>query len=296
METFIPPIRHLHALAFFLRAIAAIGSRRMIELTVAFGLSLAIGLLVATVCHAAESVVRRDVLPPPAPEFKGKIGTTYKESVPDFAPAIPPAAPAGAPNVVLIVLDDVGFGQLSSYGGPIHTPNIDRLAAEGLRYNNFHTTALCSPSRGALLTGRNHHEIGLAAITEAATGYPASNGTIPKSAGTIAEVLKQNGYNTMAVGKWRLTPYTAYTSAGPFDHWPLGMGFEKYYGFLGGETDQWAPLLVQDNHFIDTPKRPGYHLSEDLVDHAIVDIRDQRQANTGRPFFMTLPSFSVPQG
>ena len=224
----------------------------------------------------------------PAPEFKGKIGETYRDSVPDFGPAMPVAAPAGAPNVILIVLDDVGYGQLSSYGGPIQTPNLDRLGAEGLRYNNFHTTALCSPSRGALLTGRNHHEIGLAAITEAATGYPGSNGSIPKSAGTIAEVLKQNGYNTIALGKWHLTPYTAYTSAGPFDHWPLGMGFEKYYGFLGGETDQWAPLLVQDNHFIDTPKRPGYHLSEDLVDHAISDIRDQQQANTGRPFFLYL--------
>ena len=263
-------------------------SRLTIQRSAAFGLALSVGLLGATGSQAAESVVRRDILPAPAPEFRGKIGTTYKDSVPDFGPAMPVAAPAGAPNVVLIVLDDVGFGQLSSYGGPIHTPNIDRLAAEGLRYNNFHTTALCSPSRGALLTGRNHHEIGLAAITEAATGYPGSNGSIPKSAGTIAEVLKQNGYNTMALGKWHLTPYTAYTSAGPFDHWPLGMGFEKYYGFLGGETDQWAPLLVQDNHFVDTPKRPGYHLSEDLVDHAISDIRDQQQANTGRPFFMYL--------
>jgi len=237
---------------------------------------------------AAESSVQRDVLPPAPPEFKGKIGLTYKDSVPDFGPAVPPKAPDGAPNVLVIVLDDVGFGQLGSYGGPINTPNLDRLAAEGLRYNNFHTTALCSPSRAALLTGQNHHAVGLAAITEAATGYPGSNGTIPKSAATIAEILKQNGYNTMALGKWHLAPYTAYTAAGPFDHWPLGMGFEKYYGFLGGETDQWAPLLVQDNHPLDPPKRPGYHLSEDLVDRAIADIRDQQQANTGRPFFMYL--------
>ncbi|MDR3473293.1 MAG: arylsulfatase, partial [Devosia sp.] len=251
-------------------------------------MTLAVGLFATVGAHAQEAGPSREILPVPAPEFKGKIGTTYKDSVPDFGPALSVMAPAGAPNVILIVLDDVGYGHLSSYGGPIHTPNLDRLGAEGLRYNNFHTTALCSPSRGALLTGRNHHEIGLAAITEAATGYPGSNGSIPKSAGTIAEVLKQNGYNTMALGKWHLTPYTAYTAAGPFDHWPLGMGFEKYYGFLGGETDQWAPLLVQDNHFIDTPKRPGYHLSEDLVDHAISDIRDQQQANTGRPFFMYL--------
>ena len=230
----------------------------------------------------------RSVLPPPTPEFKGKIGQTYKDSTPDWAPALPLSAPAGAPNVLLIVLDDVGFGHIGSYGGPIETLNLDKLAAGGLRYNNFHTTALCSPSRGALLTGRNHHAIGLAAITEAATGFPGNYGSIPKSAATIAETLKQNGYNTMAFGKWHLAPYTAYTSAGPFDRWPLGMGFEKWYGFLGGETDQWAPNLAKDNTFIQTPKRPGYHLTEDLVDQTIAGIRDQQQANTGRPFFAYL--------
>ena len=190
--------------------------------------------------------------------------------------------------MLLIVLDDVGYGQLGSYGGPIATPNLAKLAATGLRYNHFHTTALCSPSRGALLTGRNHHAIALAAITEAATGYPGNYGSIPKSAAFVSETLKQNGYNTMALGKWHLTPYTAYTSAGPFDRWPLGQGFEKFYGFLGGETDQWAPLLAQDNSFIDTPTRPGYHLTEDLVDRTIASIRDQQQANTGRPFFTYL--------
>jgi arylsulfatase len=232
--------------------------------------------------------VDRTVLPPPAPEFKGKIGPNYKESTPDFSPALPVTAPDGAPHVLVIVLDDVGYGHLGCYGGPIATPNIDRLAASGLRYSNFHTTALCSPSRAALLTGRNHHAVAMAAITEAATGFPGNYGSIPKSAATIAEVLKQNGYNTNAIGKWHLAPYTAYTAAGPFDRWPLGMGFEKYYGFLGGETDQWAPLLAQDNHFIDTPARPGYHLTADLCDRAIADIRDQQQANTGRPFFTYL--------
>jgi arylsulfatase len=219
------------------------------------------------------------------PDLFGRIGQTYNDSTPDWRPALPLQAPDGAPNILLIVLDDVGFGQLGSYGGPIETPSIDRLAAQGLRYANFHTTALCSPTRGALLTGRNHHAIGLAAITEAATGFPSNYGSIPKSAATIAEVLKQNGYNTFALGKWHLAPYTASTAAGPFDRWPLGMGFEKFYGFIGGETDQWAPLLVQDNQFIETPKRDGYHLSADLVDRAIAFIRDQQQANTGRPFF-----------
>ena len=230
----------------------------------------------------------RKVLPTTPPDFQGKIGSTYKDSTPDWKPAEPLQAPTGAPNVLVIVLDDVGFGQLGCYGGPIQTPNIDKLAGRGLRYSNFHTTALCSPSRGVLLTGRNHHAIGLAAITEGATGFPGNYGTIPKSAATIAEVLKQNGYNTMALGKWHLAPYTAFTSAGPFDRWPLGMGFEKYYGFLGGETDQWAPLLVQDNQFAETPIRAGYHLTQDLVDHTITYIRDQQQANTGRPFFTYL--------
>ncbi len=186
------------------------------------------------------------------------------------------------------MLDDVGFGQLGCYGGPIETPNIDRLAASGLRYTNFHTTALCSPTRGAFLTGRNHHSIGLAAITEAATGFPSNFGSIPKSAGTIAEMLKQNGYNTLAFGKWHLAPYTAYTAAGPFDRWPLGMGFERYYGFIGGETDQWSPLLVRDNHMIEEDREEGYHLTADLVDQTISHIRDQQQANTGRPFFAYL--------
>ena len=230
----------------------------------------------------------RTVLPSIQPEFKGKIGKNFKESTPDWNPALPMKAPAGAPNIILVVLDDVGYGHLGCYGGPIQTPNIDKLASTGLRYNNFHTTALCSPSRGVLLTGRNHHAIGLAAITEGATGFPGNYGNIPKSAAMIPETLKQNGYNTMALGKWHLAPYTAYTAAGPFDRWPLGMGFEKYYGFLGGETDQWAPLLCQDNHFIDTPTRNGYHLTEDLVDHTINYIRDQQQANTGRPFFTYL--------
>ena len=254
-------------------------------------LVLAIGSLAvagSTLARAEAAELDRTVLPPSPPAFKGKIGFNYKDSTPDWAPALPLSAPEGAPNVLLIVLDDVGFGHLGCYGGPVETPNLDQLAARGLRYNNFHTTALCSPSRGALLTGRNHHAIGLAAITEAATGFPGNYGNIPRSAATIAETLKQNGYNTLALGKWHLAPYTAYTAAGPFDRWPLGLGFEKYYGFLGGETDQWAPLLVQDNHFIEAPTKPGYHLTEDLVNRAIADIRDQQQANTGRPFFLYL--------
>jgi len=230
----------------------------------------------------------RTILPLPVPEFRGTIDSLYITSRPDWNPVKAVQAPEGAPNVLIIVLDDVGYGQLGCYGGPIETPNIDALAATGIRYTNFHTTALCSPTRGALLTGRNHHAIGLAAITEAATGYPGNFGSIPKSAAFIPEVLRLNGYNTMALGKWHLAPFTAYTAAGPFDRWPLGQGFEKFYGFIGGETDQWAPLLVQDNQFIEIPSGEGYHVTEDLADKTIAYIRDQQQANTGRPFFAYL--------
>ncbi|MDA8239340.1 MAG: arylsulfatase [Nitrospiraceae bacterium] len=230
----------------------------------------------------------QEVLPRPEQPFKGKIDRFYKDSTPDWSPAAPVLPPANAPNIVVIVLDDIGFGQLGSYGGSIQTPNMDRLAADGLRYNSFHTAALSSPSRAALLTGRNHHSVAMSTISEVGTGFPSSYGAIPKSSATVAEVLKQNGYNTFALGKWHLAPYWSYTAAGPFDRWPLGMGFERYYGFLSGETDQWAPGLWYDNHRIPTPTRPGYHLSEDLVDKSIEFIHDQQQANTGRPFFLYL--------
>ena len=228
---------------------------------------------------------RRLNLPYPGAEYKGKIDSTYQTSVPDFGPALPLAAPEGAPNIVVVLLDDVGYGQLGCYGGLIETPNIDKLAQQGIMYTNFHTTALCSPSRAALLTGRNHHSVGMAAITEAATGYPGNWGSIPKSAAFISEILKDNGYNTMAFGKWHLTPYTSYTASGPMDRWPLGEGFETFYGFLGGETDEWSPLLMLDNHAIDNNYKPGQHFSEDMTDKAIAGIRDQQQSNTGKPFF-----------
>lgn len=230
----------------------------------------------------------QEVLPRPEQPFKGNIDRTFKDSTPDWAPVAPVLPSKNAPNIVIIVLDDVGYGELGSYGSSIQTPYLDRLAADGLRYNSFHTTALSSPSRAALLTGRNHHANALSAITEGASGFPNNYGAIPKSSATVAEVLKQNGYNTFAVGKWHLTPYWAYAAAGPFDRWPLGMGFERYYGFLGGEQDHWVPALWYDNHRIPTPAGPGYHLSADLVDKSIEFVRDQQQAATGRPFFLYL--------
>ena len=199
-------------------------------------------------------------------------------------------APEGAPNVLMVVLDDIGFAQLGCFGGAIETPNIDRLAAGGLRYNRFHVTSVCSSTRACLLTGRNHHAVGMGLTQESVLGFPGYTGRIPKSAATLARILRDSGYNTMAVGKWHLAARGEYSAAGPFERWPLGMGFEKYYGFLGAETSQWAPELVRDNHHVDPPRSPeeGYHLTEDLADEAIRMILDQQHAAPRKPFFCYL--------
>jgi arylsulfatase A-like enzyme len=199
-------------------------------------------------------------------------------------------APEGAPNVVMVVLDDGGFAQLGCFGATIATPNIDRLAARGLRYNRFHVTSVCSSTRAALHTGRNHHAVGMGVTEEAALGFPGYTGRIPRSAAMLARLLKDAGYNTMSVGKWHMTPKTDYSAAGPFGQWPLGVGFERFYGFLGAETSQWAPELVRDNTHVDPPRTPeeGYHLTEDLVDVSIRMIQDQQQAESRKPFFLHL--------
>lgn len=220
--------------------------------------------------------------------FQGVIGRTWDESTPDWPERVKP--PAGAPNVLLVVLDDTGFSHLGCYGSTISTPNIDRLAAQGLRFSNFHTTALCSPTRASLLTGRNHHATGISCVTEAANGFPNNRGRISKQTGMLSEILRERGYNTFAVGKWHLLPVEEQTSAGPFDGWPLGRGFEHYYGFLSGETSQWNPELVMDNQRIQQPRRAedGYHLTEDLIDRAIGLLRDQRTVAPDRPFLCYL--------
>ena len=220
--------------------------------------------------------------------FPGVIGRTTDESSPAW-PA-PVRAKQGAPNVLYIVLDDTGFGQLGCFGSPIQTPNLDRIAANGLRYNNMHTTALCSPSRSCILTGRNHHANGMAAITELASGYPGYNGVVPFENGFLSEMLVEHGYNTYAVGKWHLTPSNQETAAGPYTRWPLARGFERFYGFLGGDTSQWYPDLVYDNHQVEPPATPeeGYHLSEDLVDKAIGFITDAKQIDPDKPFYLNL--------
>ena len=217
--------------------------------------------------------------------FEGTIGRTLDESEPHFKPVVHPGA--DAPNVLVILYDDLGFSHLNCFGSTLHTPHADRLAEGGLRYTNFHVTPLCSPTRAALLTGRNHHTVGLRGVANMASGFPAMTGEITHNAATMAEVLKSNGYGTWAVGKWHLVNMEDASSVGPFDNWPTQRGFDRFYGFLQGETDQFTPELTRDQHHIDPPATPeeGYHVSEDLVDRAIEYIHDGISIRPDRPFF-----------
>ncbi len=219
-------------------------------------------------------------------DFEGRIGRTFRESEPWWPPL--PTAPQDRPNVLIILFDDLGFAHLNCYGSTIETPNINRLAANGLRFTNFHVTPLCSPTRASLLTGRNHHTVGMRSVTQFDSGFPHMRGAIPRSAATMAEILSEESYATFAIGKWHLCPVDAMGQAGPFDNWPLQRGFDRYYGFLSGETDQFYPELCYDNHLIDPPRRPeeGYHLTEDLVDQATGFLRDHQSVYPGQPFFL----------
>src|SRR5947209_2918077 len=203
--------------------------------------------------------------------FRGVVNLDVRESVPDWAPYEQTTAPKGTPNVVYIVLDDVGFAGLGCYGGMIETPNIDRIASRGVRYNEWHTTALCSPTRSCLLTGRNHTTNGMACITEGAAGFPNGNSHIPPECATLAEMLVERGFSTAMVGKWHLCAQDEMNLAATKRNWPMGRGFERFYGFLGAETNQWYPDLVQDNHPVDAPSTPaeGYHLSVELTHQPI---------------------------
>jgi arylsulfatase A-like enzyme len=222
----------------------------------------------------------------PGTAFPGRMGRTVDDS--EAAWPAPVRARKGAPNVLFIVIDDTGFGQLGCYGAPINTPNIDKLAKNGLLFTNMHTTALCSPSRSCIITGRNHHSNAMSCITEGSTGFPGGNGAIPFENGFMSEILGQQGYAAYAVGKWHLSPAEQVSAAGPYDRWPLGRGFERYYGFLGGDTHQYYPDLTYDNHQVEPPKTPeeGYHLTEDLADKAIEFIADLKQVAPDKPFFL----------
>jgi arylsulfatase A-like enzyme len=222
--------------------------------------------------------------------WSGRVAVDIRDSEPDWTPFLQPRAPEGAPNVLMIVWDDVGYGAMDVFGGPIETPTLRRIADSGLRYSNFHTTALCSPTRSSLLNGRNATSNNMACITEASAGFPGFSARIPFENGTIAEVLNERGWNTYAVGKWHLTPGDEVDLSSWRGRWPLGRGFERFYGFLGGETNQWYPDLVYDNHFIDPPGGPedGYHLSADLADKAIEFVRDAKAVAPQKPWFMYL--------
>jgi len=222
-------------------------------------------------------------------EFAGTVGRTLADSEPHFVEPVHPGE--DAPNVVLILLDDTGFAQFGCYGSDIDTPNVDALAAGGLQFTNFHVTPLCSPTRAALLTGRSQHAVGLRGVSNWRTGFPHQLGHITNAAATMAEVLGGEGYATFCAGKWHLASTQDISAAGPFDQWPLGRGFDRFYGFLEGETDQFHPELVRDNTHIDPPAGPedGYHLSEDLVDQLLGMVNDSKGVRPDRPFFAYLP-------
>lgn len=229
--------------------------------------------------------IDRTILPIQMPATPGKLGATVQETDPVKLEIIKP--PAGAPNVVVVLLDDVGFGAASTFGGAIATPEMDAIAKGGILYNQFHTTALCSPSRAAILTGRNHHVVNNGSITEYATAYEGYNSVIPDATATVAEVLKGNGYNTSAYGKWHNTPVWEVTASGPFNHWPTGLGFEEFYGFLAGETNQYFPGLVHGTTRVERPENDKkYHLTTDLTNHAIDWIKSQKAGAPDKPFFM----------
>jgi arylsulfatase len=220
-----------------------------------------------------------------AERFDGTIGRTVADSAPYFDEQPHPGR--DAPNIVVVLLDDAGFAQFGCYGSDIDTPHIDALAANGLQFTNFHVTPLCSPTRAALLTGRSHHTAGMRAVSNFRTGFPNMLGHVSTRTATMAEVLRDQGYATLAVGKWHLAPMEECSAAGPFDQWPLGRGFDRFYGFLDGETDQFHPELVCDNHPIEPPAGPdeGYHLSHDLVDQALRMVADSKGVRPDRPFF-----------
>ena len=213
-----------------------------------------------------------------------KIGRTMAESTPSWDGDI--VAPPGSPNIVYCVFDDVGYSDFGCYGSEIATPNIDRLAAGGLRYTNFHTTSLCSPTRASLLTGRNHHAVGMGTLANYDMGYPGYRGIITKDAAMMPEILRGVGYNSFAVGKWHLTPMHHTGPTGPFDQWPTQRGFDRFYGFMDGAMNQWEPFLTEDNHHVATPDDPNYHLSIDITNRALSMITSQKSLAPQKPFFL----------
>ncbi len=241
-----------------------------------------------TTSESKSKQVQRDVLPIPDRPYAGFVAYDARDPNSKFPPIEPLRPPPGAPNVLVVLLDDVGFGASSVFGGPCQTPTAERLAAAGLRYTRFHTTALCSPSRAALLTGRNHHMVGMAGCTELATAAPGYNSIRPNTMAPMPEVLRLNGYSTAQFGKCHEVPVWETSPVGPFDRWPTGSGFEYFYGFVAGETNQWYPAIHEGTKVVSPPRTPeeGYHFLEDMTDRAIAWVRQQRLLAGDKPFFM----------
>src|SRR6476620_2357333 len=240
---------------------------------------------------SATTTIVGKYLPNPPPKFGGEIGLSAPDSKPYWPPRVVP--PPGAPNILLIMTDDAGYGVSGTFGGVIPTPALDRVAQMGLRYTQFHSTALCSPTRAALITGRNHHSVGFGVITEQATGYPGYDSIIGPESATIGTILKQNGYATSWFGKNHNTPSYQYSLSGPFDQWPSGMGFDHFYGFMGGETDQWTPYLFRNTtQVFPWVGNVSYNLTADLADDAIAHLRQLNAAAPDQPFFL----YYVPGG
>ena len=256
--------------------------------TLVFAAALAAGLSGA---GSGPNQLDRTSLPvkPPEPPTYTELDVRNVKPPPRFEVT----APKGAPNVVIVLIDDLGFGAASTFGGPINTPTLDELAANGLRYNNFHTTALCSPTRQALKTGRNHHMVNTGSIMETATAFPGNTGVLPRATASIAEILRLNGYSTGAFGKWHETAAWETSVSGPFARWPTLQGFDKFYGFIGGETDQWYPLIYDGVTKINPPRKKGYHFTEDMTDQAINWIKAQQSMTPDKPFFVYFATGAV---
>ena len=255
--------------------------------TISLGVSLATAFAPTTgICQTEQSKFEPDrtQLPIHEPQYP-------RSTVLDARNATAPVqfsvkAPAGAPNVLIVLIDDMGFGQSSAFGGPCSMPNAERLANEGLRFNRFHTTALSSPTRAALLTGRNHHTANMGSITETATAFPGDTGKRPESVAPLAKMLRYNGYSTAAFGKNHETAAWEVSNSGPTDRWPTRSGFDKFYGFMGGETNQWSPLIYEDMTKVELPNDPNYHFMTDMTDHAISWMRSQKTFTPEKPFFI----------
>ncbi len=257
---------------------------------ISFFILLVFGLITA-LSTFAQQTLNREVLPILVPE-----PDTYTEI--DARKTTPPepffvTPPEGAPNVVIVLIDDLGLGATSAFGGPIQTPTMDKLSRNGLRYNNFHTTALCSPTRMCIKTGRNHHTTNTGSIMETATAYPGNTGSLPNSVAPLAEMLRLNGYSTAAFGKWHETAAWETSISGPFDRWPTHQGFDKFYGFIGGETDQWAPLIYDGVKKVNPPKMDNYHFTTDMTNQAINYVKAQQSMTPDKPFFVYFATGAV---